>query len=223
MFVFFFFCSNLTFTYFVFNRKHRNHFSFRRVPDFLLWLFYSLRWPIYVLNSVVNTKLPAILPTDAAPQFLQKLSPFIQIFCLFVFQYIGDESLLVQVMFQTPHYCCLRFEYNKQCFKWGTHVRCAKFKPALSRTSKQSSSVRRVVIPLCTTRAGLLKSCFAFTSSSNARPTQLASCTNLNCIWRTELFSWFIGKNWYGEKRDSRRRFSNTIFQHIDGSPARRR
>ena len=27
----------------------------------LFQLFYSLRWPIYVFNSVVNTQLPAIL------------------------------------------------------------------------------------------------------------------------------------------------------------------
>ena len=87
------------------------------------------------------------------------------------------------------------------------------------RTPSRNTSLKCV---LGTTRAGLLKSCFAFISSSNARPTQLASCANLNCIWRTELFSRFISKNWYGEKRDSRRRFSNIIFQHINGSPARR-
>ena len=32
--------------------------------------FNSLRWRIYIFNSVVNTKSPANFPTDAAPQFL---------------------------------------------------------------------------------------------------------------------------------------------------------
>ena len=30
----------------------------------------SLRWPIYIVNSVDKTKLPCNTPTDAAPQFL---------------------------------------------------------------------------------------------------------------------------------------------------------
>ena len=30
----------------------------------------SLRWPIYIVNSVDKTKLSCNTPTDAAPQFL---------------------------------------------------------------------------------------------------------------------------------------------------------
>ena len=36
----------------------------------------SLRWLIYVIKSVDNTKLPCYSPTDAAPKFLLKLTPF---------------------------------------------------------------------------------------------------------------------------------------------------
>ena len=36
----------------------------------------SLRWLIYIVNSVDKTKLSCNTPTDAAPQFLQKLTPF---------------------------------------------------------------------------------------------------------------------------------------------------
>ena len=41
--------------------------------------FHSLGWPIYVINSVDNTKLPCYtLPcTDALPQFLLKIALFI--------------------------------------------------------------------------------------------------------------------------------------------------
>ena len=37
----------------------------------------SLRWLTYIVNSVDKTKLSCNTPTDAAPQFLQKLTPFI--------------------------------------------------------------------------------------------------------------------------------------------------
>ena len=37
----------------------------------------SLRWPIYIINSDDETKLSCNTPTDAAPQFLEKLTPFI--------------------------------------------------------------------------------------------------------------------------------------------------
>ena len=42
----------------------------------------SLQWLIYIVNSVDNTKLSCNTPTDAAPQFLQKLTPFMQYFKL---------------------------------------------------------------------------------------------------------------------------------------------
>ena len=35
-----------------------------------------LRWIIHTINSVDKTKLPCNTPTDAAPQFLYKLTPF---------------------------------------------------------------------------------------------------------------------------------------------------
>ena len=41
-----------------------------------LKLFKAKR-PIYIINSVDNTKLPLYSPTDTAPHFLQKLTPFI--------------------------------------------------------------------------------------------------------------------------------------------------
>ena len=31
----------------------------------------SLRWPIYIINSIDKTKLSCNTPTDAAPQFLE--------------------------------------------------------------------------------------------------------------------------------------------------------
>ena len=36
----------------------------------------SLRWPIYILNSVVKTKLSCNTPTEVGLQFLQRLKPF---------------------------------------------------------------------------------------------------------------------------------------------------
>ena len=38
----------------------------------------SLRWPIYIINTVDKTKLSCNTPTDAAPQFLyiRNLPPF---------------------------------------------------------------------------------------------------------------------------------------------------
>ena len=38
----------------------------------------SLRWPIYIVNSVDKTRLSCNTPTDAAPQFLWKFTPFIR-------------------------------------------------------------------------------------------------------------------------------------------------
>ena len=38
----------------------------------------SLRWLTYIVSSVDKTKLSCHTPTDAAPQFLQKLIPFIR-------------------------------------------------------------------------------------------------------------------------------------------------
>ena len=35
----------------------------------------SLQWPIYVFNSVDNTKLPCYTPSDTTQQFLRKLIP----------------------------------------------------------------------------------------------------------------------------------------------------
>ena len=35
----------------------------------------SLQWPIYVFNSVDNTKLPCYTPSDTTQQFLWKLIP----------------------------------------------------------------------------------------------------------------------------------------------------
>lgn len=40
----------------------------------------SLRWPIYILNSVVKTKLSCNTPTEVGLQFLQRLKPFIHFF-----------------------------------------------------------------------------------------------------------------------------------------------
>ena len=40
----------------------------------------SLRWPIHIINPVVDkTKLSCNTPTDAAPQFLWKLTPIIRL------------------------------------------------------------------------------------------------------------------------------------------------
>ena len=39
----------------------------------------SLRWPIHIINPVDKTKLSCNTPTDAAPLFLWKLTPFIRI------------------------------------------------------------------------------------------------------------------------------------------------
>ena len=39
------------------------------------WKVSSLRWPIYIINSVDETKLSCNTLHDAASQFLQKLSP----------------------------------------------------------------------------------------------------------------------------------------------------
>ena len=36
----------------------------------------SLRWPIHIINPVDQTKLSCNTPTDAAPQFPEKLNPF---------------------------------------------------------------------------------------------------------------------------------------------------
>ena len=46
--------------------------------------FESLRWLIYIVNSVDKTKLSGNTPSDAAQQFLWKLTPFIMIGVLVV-------------------------------------------------------------------------------------------------------------------------------------------
>ena len=57
-----------------------------------------MRWPIYIINSVNKTKLSCNTPTDAAPQFLYKLTPFIRLEFFFTFTrqiqkvHIGHDS-----------------------------------------------------------------------------------------------------------------------------------
>lgn len=37
----------------------------------------KLRWPFYIINPLIKTKGTCNTPTDAAPQFLEKFTPFI--------------------------------------------------------------------------------------------------------------------------------------------------
>ena len=50
-----------------------------RTPYLFRHLFYSLRWLIYVFNSVVNTKLPAILSHRRSITVSLETYPFIHI------------------------------------------------------------------------------------------------------------------------------------------------
>ena len=58
-------------------RKSNRSYPRYYINYIIFKLYNSLRWPIYILDLVDITKLPCY-PLDAAPQFLQKLSPFIQ-------------------------------------------------------------------------------------------------------------------------------------------------
>ena len=50
----------------------------------------SLWWSIYIINTVYKTKLSCNTPTDTAPQFLYKLTPFTHGDILFISYHTGN-------------------------------------------------------------------------------------------------------------------------------------
>ena len=62
----------------VYDRESIRSYSLRRRANALnVSSRISLRWPIHIINPVDKTKLSCNTPTDAAPQFLRNLPPFL--------------------------------------------------------------------------------------------------------------------------------------------------